>query len=54
MRETYSNGANGTEVVLYTIGDGDHEWPTVSKTNAGHTIDATETLWSFFAAHPKQ
>ncbi|KAA1249137.1 polyhydroxybutyrate depolymerase [Mycobacterium simiae] len=35
--------ADHRSVVLVTLDDGGHEWPSV----------ATETLWEFFAAHPR-
>lgn len=35
--------ANNRSVVLVTVDDGGHEWPTM----------ATEMLWEFFAAHPR-
>jgi len=34
----------GADVVLYTIQDGTHEWPTV--------VDAAQMLWDFFSRHP--
>ncbi|KZS67890.1 polyhydroxybutyrate depolymerase [Mycobacterium kansasii] len=44
-RITTSNAAcpNNRSVVLVTVDDGGHEWPSV----------ATEMLWEFFAAHPR-
>lgn len=56
---TYGNCADGASVVLYTISGGGHAWPggkplwfpfVGPQTDA---IDATATLWAFFAAHPK-
>ncbi|GAB7146511.1 PHB depolymerase family esterase [Mycobacterium riyadhense] len=35
--------AHNRSVVLVTVDEGGHEWPSV----------ATETLWAFFAAHPR-
>ena len=34
--------ADNRSVVLITVDDGGHEWPSF----------ATQTLWQFFAAHP--
>jgi polyhydroxybutyrate depolymerase len=34
----------GADVVLYTIQDGTHDWPTA--------IDAAQMLWDFFSHHP--
>ncbi|BCI91142.1 hypothetical protein NIIDMKKI_63480 [Mycobacterium kansasii] len=44
-RITTSNAGcvNNRSVVLVTVDDGGHEWPSV----------ATELLWEFFAAHPR-
>ena len=52
IRTTYANGTNGTEVVLYTIVDGVHAW--FGAPNFPCEISATELMWDFFAAHPKQ
>ncbi len=60
-RSTYSNGAGGTEVVLYTVEDGGHTWPGsklfvpelfLGKTN--HDIDATLVIWEFFEKFSKE
>jgi polyhydroxybutyrate depolymerase len=47
----------GADVVLYTIDGGGHTWPG-SKIALGlgittQDISATDTIWEFFAAHPK-
>jgi polyhydroxybutyrate depolymerase len=47
VKSTYTGGINGTEVILYTIVDGTHAWPTTP-------ITATDIIWDFFASHPKQ
>ena len=52
IRKTYANGTNGTEVVLYTIVDGVHGW--FGAPDYPCEINATELIWDFFAAHPKQ
>jgi polyhydroxybutyrate depolymerase len=50
--DTYTGCKDGTGVTLYTIMGGRHMWPgTVLSRN---NIPATDIIWSFFAAHPKQ
>lgn len=44
IKSTYSNGTNGTEVVLYTLVGWSHAWP----------LTATDLIWDFFESHPKQ
>lgn len=48
----------GLDVVLTIVGDGGHAWPGGERgSRLGDTpsesMDATEAIWSFFAAHPK-
>ncbi|GAB4450501.1 MAG: hypothetical protein OHK0041_12520 [Anaerolineales bacterium] len=56
---TYSPCSAGTSVELYKIEGGGHAWPGVEGPAwAGgdeptQSISATETIWEFFAAHPK-
>jgi polyhydroxybutyrate depolymerase len=52
IRKTYANGTNGTEVVFYTVVDGVHAW--FGSPYFPCEISATELIWDFFAAHPKQ
>jgi polyhydroxybutyrate depolymerase len=56
VRQVYGGGKQGTEVVLYTIGGGNHLWPGAPR-RAGMTpnqdISATEVIWDFFKKHPK-
>lgn len=40
----------GAEVVLYTIGNGKHDWPSPTLPNQ---ISATDATWEFFARHSK-
>jgi len=53
---TYSGCAGGAEVTLCTIDGGGHTWPggtpvpTLGLTSTD--ISATDTMWTFFAAHP--
>jgi polyhydroxybutyrate depolymerase len=60
-RDSYSNGTNDTEVILYTISNGGHTWPDgyqyLPKALIGRTcrdINANEVIWDFFSAHPKK
>jgi polyhydroxybutyrate depolymerase len=48
IRDTFTDGAAGTEVVVYTIVDGSHPWPPVT------TLAVTDEMWNFFVNHPKQ
>lgn len=60
ITERYEPCAAGTSVVLYTIVDGTHRWPGDDVpwwTFPGREVsdvDATDRMWDFFAAHPKQ
>jgi len=58
-RETYSGGAKGAEVTLYTIKGGGHAWPGGKAAWRGgdaptQEISATDLMWEFFARHPKE
>jgi polyhydroxybutyrate depolymerase len=62
IRRTYTNGNNGTEVILYTTVGGDHWWPgnpLISSPGSPWLVDniqeisATDLIWEFFEAHPK-
>lgn len=49
---------SGREVVLYTIEGGGHTWPGGPPVGprvgrVTRELDATEVIWSFFAAHPR-
>lgn len=54
-RETYSGGAAGTEVTLWTIEGGGHSWPQVARVgrrgDPPSGISASELIWQFFAGH---
>ncbi|HYB59728.1 MAG TPA: PHB depolymerase family esterase [Candidatus Acidoferrales bacterium] len=43
---TYSGGLRGTEVILYTLTGGTHEWPS--------EIPTTDLIWRFFELHPRR
>ncbi|MEM1557353.1 MAG: PHB depolymerase family esterase [Thermoproteota archaeon] len=46
VKNIYTGGVDGTEVVLYTIRDGVHSW-------SFRGISTTDTIWEFFKSHPK-
>lgn len=57
--ETYSGCRNGTEVKLYAIEGEGHTWPGGAAGRARadrptRAFSATDAIWEFFAAHPKQ
>jgi polyhydroxybutyrate depolymerase len=54
----YTNGIDGTDVILYTVHGGGHTWPggfqylpawIIGKTS--RDIDANKVIWSFFKKH---
>ena len=47
---TYGDCAAGAAVQLYTIDGAGHEWPGAPGQTPA--LDASATMWSFFAAHP--
>jgi len=58
--DDYTGCKADTEVAFYTIEDGTHKWPG-DKTpwwqfwgRSSHEPSATNDMWSFFKAHPKQ
>jgi polyhydroxybutyrate depolymerase len=56
----YGGCAAGTAVELYAIEGGGHSWPGAAPPRVGRrrrdppsrAMDATQTIWRFFAAHP--
>jgi polyhydroxybutyrate depolymerase len=55
IKRTYANGTDRSEVVLYTVLSGGHEWfggPEAFWPPC--EISATDLMWEFFEAHPKQ
>jgi polyhydroxybutyrate depolymerase len=46
----YKGCQAGMEVVLYTIVNGEHQWPTIE---GRAQLSATDLAWDFFARHPK-
>jgi polyhydroxybutyrate depolymerase len=49
--DTYSEGDDGTEVVLYSIVNAGHNWPFDRPIDG---ISQTDIMWEFFEDHPKQ
>lgn len=53
IKQTYENGTDGSEVVVYTVVNGGHEWfgaPFFPPCE----ISATDLMWEFFEQHPKK
>ncbi|HLH21801.1 MAG TPA: PHB depolymerase family esterase [Chloroflexota bacterium] len=52
---TYRAGANGCDVVLYTVPDGGHVYfgglQEIRRNLCGANVSATRLIWQFFAAH---
>jgi polyhydroxybutyrate depolymerase len=59
MEETWTNCDEGSEVTLYTLEGGQHEWPGSAFGPPPHPegmapdIYATAAIWEFFKTHPK-
>jgi len=53
ITRTYSNGSDGSEVVLYTIVNGGHEW-FGSSWFLPCEISVNDCMWDFFEKHPKK
>lgn len=49
-RTAYHDCRAGADVVLYSLSGRGHIWPTLARTG----FDCDETVWSFFAAHPRR
>jgi polyhydroxybutyrate depolymerase len=52
---SYTNCAGGAEVTLCTVQNGGHTWPGGPTIPYGYTtpyLNATDAMWTFFAAHP--
>jgi len=47
--QDYRDCAAGTEVMLYTIANGVHQWPTLGSKAE---FSATDAIWEFFSRHP--
>jgi polyhydroxybutyrate depolymerase len=53
IKKTYSNSDNTTDVVLYSVVNGGHEW-FGSSWDPSCEISATDIIWDFFMSHPKK
>jgi polyhydroxybutyrate depolymerase len=58
IQEKYSNGRNGTEVIVNTIANEGHTWPGGRKwlgraDEPSKEVNATDLMWEFFKTHPK-
>lgn len=58
VKETYPCGRNGTEVCVYTVKKGKHNWPGGRATFIRNDpemgkLDATDIICKFFLSHPK-
>ncbi len=53
IKRKYADGTDGSEVVLYTVVNGGHEW-FGSPFYPPCEISATDLMWDFFEQHPKQ
>jgi len=51
--DTYSNGNNSTEIILYSIVNGEHWWPGSDK-DPYQEIYSSEIIWDFFKTHHKE
>ena len=60
VHSVYSDCSSGTVVELYTLTGGLHAWPGADGPGwpggdePSQELDATQAIWDFFAAHPKQ
>lgn len=59
VREEYLAASTGADVVLYTVQDGGHAWPSGERgwrfgAEPTQDISATDAMWDFFARHPKR
>ena len=50
ITRTYTNGSQGSEVILVTYVNGPHGW----FFSPSHELSATDLMWEFFELHPKQ
>jgi polyhydroxybutyrate depolymerase len=57
VRQAYTGGKDGAEVILYVVEGGGHVWP--GRPSPGgflgattYTISANELIWEFFQKHP--
>src|SRR6185295_3670720 len=48
-KEDWTPCENGNDVIFYTIAGMGHDYATAEK----YDFNATETIWTFFKAHPR-
>ena len=53
IKTTYVDGDNDSEVVLYTVKDGGHEW-FGSSFFPDRNFSINDNMWEFFEQHPKK
>lgn len=51
LTEDFQGCADGSDVLLYTIVNGVHEWPTLQDHEA---FSATDAIWDFFSEHARK
>ena len=49
--DDYKQCRGTNEVILYSFGNGTHEWP---KPGNNDRFSATDAMWEFFVKHPRQ
>ncbi len=58
MGQSWEGCREEATVTLYTIEGGGHAWPgaaaAAGQAAGTDTINATEVIWDFFAAHPRR
>jgi polyhydroxybutyrate depolymerase len=60
IKNLYTGGLSGTEVLLYSIKGEGHTWPGGNKMKhigadePVYSVPATDLIWKFFQNHPKQ
>jgi polyhydroxybutyrate depolymerase len=54
IKELYTGGKAGTEVAVYTIVGGGHDWPGARNDKTGSGFRTTDVVWEFFKKHPKK
>ncbi len=54
IKEVYSGGRRGTEVMLCALVGGGHNWPGDAKDNTKSGVVGADVIWEFFERHPKK
>ena len=50
--DEYGGCKDGSEVILYTFANGEHEWPKLKSGN--DNFSANDAMWKFFVNHPRR